>query len=115
MRVLCRRCVALLATGPGSHSSVASPLVDPLGPSSVTARRDGNYAPNRAAKVFTHILCSFGMMRATFGPALPATHRSGPVVVFAAKTRPDFVREVSEGTRYVGEKYGRTPPISWQL
>ena len=44
MRVLCRCCAALLATGPGSHSSVASPLIDPLGPSSVTARRDGNCA-----------------------------------------------------------------------
>ena len=36
-------CRALLATGPGSHSSVASPLIDPLGPSSVTACRDGNF------------------------------------------------------------------------
>ena len=59
---------------------------------------------NRAAKEFTHISCTFGMMRAAFGPVLPATHRSGPVVVRAAKTGPDFAREVSEGTRYVGEK-----------
>ena len=40
--VLCRCCAALLATRPGSHSSVASPLIDPLGPSSATARRNGN-------------------------------------------------------------------------
>ena len=34
------------------------------------------------------------MMPAAFGPVLPATHRSKLVVVFAAKTRPDFAREV---------------------
>ena len=40
---------------------------------------------NRAAKEFTHISCTFGMMRAAFGPALPATSRSTVVVVRAAK------------------------------
>ena len=67
---------------------------------------------NRAAKEFTHISCTFGMMRAAFGPALPATSRSTVVVVRAAKTGPDFAREVSEGTRYVGEKCDRKTPKS---
>ena len=69
-------------------------------------------APNRAAKEFTHISCTFGMMRAAFGPALPATSRSTVVVVRAAKTGPDFAREVPEGTRYVGEKCDRKTPKS---
>ena len=29
-------------------------------------------APNRAAKEFTHISCTFGMMPTAFGPVLPA-------------------------------------------
>ena len=58
----------------------------------------------RINRVFTYISCTFGMMPAALGAAIPATHRSGPVVVFAAKTPPDFAREVPEGTRYVGEK-----------
>ena len=37
------------------------------------------------------------MMRAAFGSALPATSRSKLVVVRAAKTGPDFAREVPEG------------------
>ena len=73
-------------------------------------------APNKAAKEFTHISCTFGMMRGAFGPALPATSRSTVVVVRAAKTGPDFAREVPEGklnlTRYVGEKCDRKTPKS---
>ena len=67
-------------------------------------------APNRAAKEFTHISCTFGMMRAAFEPALPATSRSKLVVVRAAKTGPDFEREVGNKLTWnVGEKCGRTP------
>ena len=55
-------------------------------------------ACNRAAKEFTHMSCTFGMMRGAFGPALPATSRSTVVVVRAAKTGPDFAREVPKGT-----------------
>ncbi len=74
-------------------------------------------APNRAAKEFTHISCTFDMMRAAFGPVLPATSQVTVMLVYAEETPSDFAREVPEGkiTRYVGEKCGRTPPISWQL
>ena len=59
---------------------------------------------NRAAKEFTHISCTFGMMRAAFGPVLPATSRITVMLVYAEETSSDFAREVPEGTRYVGEK-----------
>ena len=73
---------------------------------------------NRAAKEFTHILvsCTFGMMPTAFGPVLPATAISQLATKqIRKKTTSNFAREVPEGTRYVGEKCGRTPPISWHL
>ena len=53
---------------------------------------------------FTYISCTFGMMPAAFGPVLPATSRITVMLVYAEETPPDFAREVSVGTRYVGEK-----------
>ncbi len=58
-------------------------------------------APNRAAKEFTHISCTFDMMRAAFGPVLPATSQVTVMLVYAEETPSDFAREVPEGTRYV--------------
>ena len=67
---------------------------------------------NRAAKEFTHISCTFGMMRAAFGPVIPATSRVTVMLVYAEETPSDFAREVPEGTRYVGEKCDRKTPKS---
>ena len=50
MRVPCRCCAALLAAGFGSHPSVASQLIDPLGSSSVPPRRDGNSCTSTGEK-----------------------------------------------------------------
>ena len=52
-------------------------------------------APNRAAKEFTHISCTFDMMRAAFGPVLPATSQVTVMLVYAEETPSDFAREVS--------------------
>ena len=52
-------------------------------------------APNRAAKEFTHISCTFGMMRDAFGPVLPATSQVTVMLVYAEETPSDFAREVS--------------------
>ena len=73
-----------------------------------TASNGGQHSGHKSD--FTYISCTFGMMPAAFGSALPATSRSKLVVVRAAKTGPDFAREVPESTRYVGEKCGRSPP-----
>ena len=62
-------------------------------------------APNRAAKEFTHISCTFGMMRAAFGPVRLATSQATVMLVYAEETPSDFAREGPEGTRYVGEKW----------
>ena len=51
------------------------------------------------------------MMPAAFFPVLPAMQTSTVEVVFAAKTRPEFVREVSEGTRYVAKSVAAHPPF----
>ena len=64
-------------------------------------------APNRAAEEFTHISCTFDMMRAAFGPVLPATSQVTVMLVYAEKKTAEFAREGPEGTRYVGEKNGR--------
>ena len=53
------------------------------------------------------------MMPAAFGPVLPATSRVTVMLVYAEETPSDFVREVPEGTRYVGEKWSaRAAPTS---
>ena len=57
---------------------------------------------NRAAKVFTHISCTFGMMRAAFGPVIPATSRVTVMLVNAEETPSDFAREVPEGRAKAG-------------
>ena len=51
-----------------------------------TGRLTGQHSGHKSE--FTYISCTFGMMPAAFGPVLPATHRSGPVVVLAAKRAP---------------------------
>ena len=48
------------------------------------------------------------MLPAAFGPVLPATSRITVMLVYAEETASDFVREVPEGTRYVGEKQSST-------
>ena len=62
-------------------------------------------APNRAAKEFTHISCTFGMMPAAFGPVLPATSRITVMLVYAEKKTAEFAREGPQGTRFVSEKW----------
>ena len=66
---------------------------------------------NRAAKEFTHISCTFGMMRAAFGPVIPATSRVTVMLVYAEETPSDFAREVPEGTRYVVKSVAAHPPF----
>ena len=52
-------------------------------------------------------------MPAAFGPVLPATSWITVMLVYAEETPSDFVREVPEGTRYVGEKWAaRAAPTS---
>ena len=41
------------------------------------------------------------MMRAAFGPVLPATSQVTVMLVYAEEKPSDFAREVPEGTRYV--------------
>ena len=51
------------------------------------------------------------MMPAAFGPVLPATSRITVMLVYAEETASDFVREVSESTRYAvkSDHRGRRP------
>ena len=46
-------------------------------------------APNRAAKEFTTISCTFGMMLAAFGPVLPATSWIPGMLACAEETPSD--------------------------
>ena len=53
------------------------------------------------------------MMRAAFGPVIPAklTSRVTVMLVYAEKTPSDFAREVPEGTRYVVKSVAAHPPF----
>ena len=51
------------------------------------------------------------MMRAAFGPVIPATSRVTVMLVYAEETPTDFAREVPEGTRYVVKSVAAHPPF----
>ena len=61
-------------------------------------RLDANEGQRGGQRVH-HISCTrtFGMMRAAFGPVIPATSRMTVMLVYAEETPSDFAREVPEG------------------
>ena len=78
-------------------------------------RLDANGGQRGGQRVH-HISCTFDMMRAAFGPVIPATSWIPGMLACAEKTPSDFAREVPEGTRYVVKsvtaKPRNLPPIS---
>ena len=71
-------------------------------------------APNRAAKEFTHISCTFGMMPTAFGPVLPATAISQLATKQIRKNNPRFrTRNARRYTIYVGrvKSVAANPPF----
>ena len=53
---------SLPATGPGSRQSVASQLIDPLDPSSVTVYRDGNSVLGRLTGKLSNMASALAFM-----------------------------------------------------
>ena len=73
-------------------------------------RLDANGGQQGGQRVH-YISCTFGMMPAAFGPAIPATSRVTVMLVYAEETPSDFAREVPEGTRYVVKSVAAPPPF----